>query len=149
MKNLNVLILAGGSGKRLWPISRFLYPKQFLALEGNKTMLQDTLERVSFIEDRNIGVICNDDHRFLAAEQIKRRHSETKIFLEPFSRNTAPAITLYALSINKDSNLLVLPADHYIQDKDVFVKAIEKAMIDADKGKMVTFGIEPTSANTQ
>jgi mannose-1-phosphate guanylyltransferase len=144
------VIMAGGSGSRLWPLSRSLYPKQFLALNGNETMLQQTLQRLSGLTLERPVVICNEEHRFIVAEQLREISQSGAIILEPIGRNTAPAIALASKTIveYKDSLILVLAADHVIQNEAAFVEAVEKAIPLADAGKLVTFGIVPTEAHT-
>lgn len=146
------VILAGGSGTRLWPMSRELRPKQFQSLTGPNTMLQETLLRLDdSIRSRAI-IICNEKHRFLAAEQVRAIGlQQAKIILEPKGRNTAPAIALAALEAVKneeDPLLLVLSADHLITDRDAFSRTIQEAMHFARQGKMVVFGIVPTHPET-
>jgi mannose-1-phosphate guanylyltransferase/mannose-6-phosphate isomerase len=146
------VILSGGSGKRLWPLSRLKYPKQYLALIGDNTMLQETILRLSgleYIEDPII--ICNSEHRFLVADQCQQINiNNPTILLEPEGRNTAPAIAAAAFQILKeeDALMLVLPADHTIKDLEAFHRAVEFGYQQAIKGKLVTFGIEPTDANS-
>tara|TARA_R110002012_G_scaffold321356_4_gene548822 strand:+ start:68 stop:1474 length:1407 start_codon:yes stop_codon:yes gene_type:complete len=146
------VVLAGGSGSRLWPKSRAALPKQFLSLTSENTMLQDTVARLKGIETESPIFICNDAHRFLVAEQLRQKHVvHGGILLEPVGRNTAPAIALAALhaTLNgEDPTLLVLAADHLISDKPAFHAAILKASVLADQGKLVTFGIVPTSPHT-
>lgn len=146
------IILAGGSGTRLWPLSRQWYPKQFLQLNGKHSLLQQTLARVEGHQFDKPLIICNEAHRFLAAEQVRVTDLETHpILLEPEPRSTAPAIALaayYAQSLNTDPYLLVMPADHVIGDQPAFEQAIEKAVEHAEKGYLVTFGIEPAYAET-
>lgn len=144
----SAIILAGGSGTRLWPLSRKKHPKQFLPILGKKTMLQQTVERVSAIGIDSIIVICNQEHRFLAAEQMKEIDSPCQIILEPQGKNTAPAIALAALYCDKESMLLVLPSDHYIKDIDSFKESYENGLTLAKENKLVTFGINPTSPHT-
>ena len=126
------VILCGGSGSRLWPLSRKSYPKQFLALEGNSdlTLLQKTLKRLESFENLSEPIIiCNEDHRFLVAEQCRSIDIvPEEIILEPVGKNTASAIalaSLRALDINKESNLIVLSSDHIIQNESQFLKAVE------------------------
>lgn len=146
---LTPVVLSGGSGTRLWPLSRELYPKQLLPLVGNLTMLQETLQRLSGLEAASPIVVCNDAHRFLVAEQLRQRKVKPQaIILEPMGRNTAPAIALAALSSKADALLLVLPADHVIRDVPAFQAAIRVAMPAAQAGKLVTFGIVPTAPET-
>jgi len=144
------VIMAGGSGSRLWPLSRSLYPKQFLALNGHGTMLQQTLERLSGLAVEQPVVICNEEHRFIVAEQLREINKSGAIILEPVGRNTAPAIALAAKIVldAKDSLILILAADHVIQNDAAFVESVEKAIPLAEAGKLVTFGIVPTEAHT-
>ena len=145
------VILSGGSGTRLWPLSRGRYPKQFLPLVTHNTMLQETLLRLDGIPGLNSPIaVCNEDHRFMMAEQlweigIKPRN----ILLEPVGKNTAPAVALAALSAeSKDEVLLVLPADHVISDITAFHSAVREAEALAKQGNLVTFGIVPTHPET-
>jgi mannose-1-phosphate guanylyltransferase len=142
--------MAGGSGSRLWPLSRSLYPKQFLALTGELTMLQETVQRLSNLDVNAPLVICNEEHRFIVAEQLRTLDKTGSIILEPVGRNTAPAIALAAeVTVNdNDPLLLVLAADHVIQNNDAFTEAVENAIPLAQAGKLVTFGIVPTQAHT-
>jgi len=147
------VILSGGSGTRLWPLSRKQYPKQYLPLVGDNTMLQETILRLNGLDNlADPIIICNADHRFLVAEQCQQIDIESPtILLEPIGRNTAPAIAAAALQSQKISNeavLLVLSADHVIQDIDAFHQAIKIASRQAQAGKLATFGIVPTDANT-
>lgn len=154
------VILSGGSGTRLWPLSRELYPKQLLPLVGKGTMLQETLARVAGVE--NMGapiVVCNESHRFLVAEQLRAIGVEARaIILEPAGRNTAPAITIAAMAaVAGDSGegkaadehvLLVLPADHVIRDVAAFQSAVKAAAQAARQGQVVTFGVVPDKPET-
>lgn len=142
------VIMAGGSGTRLWPLSRANHPKQFLSLYGTGTMLQETVRRLYGLDLAPSVVICNEEHRFLAAEQLREINQLGSIILEPEGRNTAPAIALAAFTIKDDPLLLVLSADHVIKDDNAFVKAVSSAVPLANLGKLVTFGIVPTSAHT-
>ncbi|MBU2428862.1 MAG: mannose-1-phosphate guanylyltransferase/mannose-6-phosphate isomerase [Gammaproteobacteria bacterium] len=146
------VIMAGGSGTRLWPLSRGNYPKQFLALTGAHSMLQQTLLRLSGIAHSAPLLICNEDHRFIAAEQLRQLNmNDAAILLEPVGRNTAPAIALAALKAvqqGDDPLLLVLAADHVIADTKAFQAAVMQAEQFANSGKLVTFGIVPTHAET-
>ncbi len=147
------MILSGGSGTRLWPLSRKQYPKQYLPLVGDNTMLQETILRLNGLDNlADPIIICNVDHRFLVAEQCQQIDlTNPIILLEPIGRNTAPAIAAAALQSIKNFNdavILVLSADHVIQDIDAFHQAINIASKQAQDGKLVTFGIVPTDANT-
>ena len=143
------VIMAGGSGTRLWPLSRAGHPKQFLALNSDKTMLQQTVERLSDLPTSESLVICNEEHRFFVAEQLREIDALGKIILEPVGRNTAPAIALAALAHKEtDPLLLVLSADHVIADRGAFTEAVMKAVPFAEAGKLVTFGIVPTKPHT-
>lgn len=143
------VIMAGGSGTRLWPLSRAGYPKQFLALNGEKTMLQQTVERLSKLATADPITICNERHRFFVAEQLREIDALGKILLEPVGRNTAPAIALAAL-IEKENDplFLVLAADHVITDEVSFAETVLKAVPLAEEGRLVTFGILPTEPHT-
>ena len=151
---LTPVILSGGAGTRLWPLSRELYPKQLLALTGERTMLQQTASRLSGLAAASPVVVCNDAHRFLVAEQLRQLKMDTRaVVLEPFGRNTAPAIALAALAGLKiaggeDPELLVLPADHVIRDVPAFQKAVRTALPAVQQGKLVTFGIVPSAPET-
>lgn len=146
------VVLAGGTGSRLWPKSRAALPKQFLSLTSNSTMLQDTVTRLNGTNVEPPVFICNDAHRFLVAEQLRKKNIEHDgILLEPVGRNTAPAIALAALHATKTGNnpvLLVLAADHLIKDQEAFHSAIVKAEALANEGKLVTFGIVPDKPHT-
>ncbi|OZY40470.1 mannose-1-phosphate guanylyltransferase/mannose-6-phosphate isomerase [Pseudomonas fragi] len=147
------IIMAGGSGSRLWPLSRQLNPKQFLPLaDADFSMLQATIQRLAGLGAELPRLICNEQHRFLAAEQLRLLGLEKAgILLEPVGRNTAPAIALAALqacSEAEDPILLVLAADHLIKDVEAFQTCIQTALPLAQDGKLVTFGIVPTHAET-
>ncbi|OUS01190.1 mannose-1-phosphate guanylyltransferase/mannose-6-phosphate isomerase [Gammaproteobacteria bacterium 54_18_T64] len=145
------VVLSGGSGSRLWPLSRAHYPKQFIPLASEQTMLQETLGRLQGLSAEALSplVICNEQHRFMVAEQLRELDVLAKgILLEPVGRNTAPAVALAALAAAPDEILLVLPADHVINDIGAFHSAIELACREAEKGALVTFGVVPTSAQT-
>lgn len=146
------VIMAGGTGSRLWPLSRQLHPKQFLKLCGDSTLLQQTLARLNGLDTAAPLIICNEDHRFLVAEQIRQiKLQGAGILLEPVGKNTAPAIALAALHAcqeGQDPVLLVLAADHYIADEAEFRDVVNSASQLAKQGKLVTFGIVPTHAET-
>jgi mannose-1-phosphate guanylyltransferase/mannose-6-phosphate isomerase len=140
------VILSGGAGTRLWPLSREMYPKQLLPLIGQYTMLQDTVTRLAGIRGASAPIIvCNDAHRFTVAEQVRALQlSAAAILLEPVGRNTAPAVALAALKalqLDPQATLVVAPADHVIRDAAAFQKAAEVAAAQAATGKLVTFGI--------
>lgn len=156
---LQPVILSGGSGTRLWPLSREHYPKQLLPLLGELTLLQQTIERTDGLAllDANVAVanpiiVCNSEHRFLIAEQVRQiKKNAGAIILEPVGRNTAPALTLAALSAlaqGDDSILLVMAADHAIQKPDLFHRVVLDGAQFAEQGYLVTFGIVPTHAET-
>ena len=147
------VILSGGSGTRLWPLSRKEYPKQFLTLVGHNTMFQETILRLRGLDNlADPIIVCNADHRFLVAEQCQQIEiTNPTIILEPIGRNTAPAILAAALQSLKETDdvvLLILSADHVIKDIKAFHKAINIACKQASDGKLATFGIVPNSANT-
>ena len=147
------VILAGGTGTRLWPLSREQHPKQFLNFFGKNTMLQETLLRLKGLNDAvDPIIICNTKHRFLVAEQCQQiKINNPTIILEPLGKNTAPAITaasFYALEKNNDTILLVLSADHVIKNIKIFHQAIKIAKLEAEQNKILTFGVVPTDANT-
>lgn len=146
------VIMAGGSGSRLWPLSRSLFPKQFISLASELTMLQQTLKRLDGIEHSRPMLICNDEHRFLVAEQLRQQAVDCSgIILEPVGRNTAPAIALAALKAvqhGDDPLLLVLAADHVIQDSNAFIDSVQQAVEPASEGNLVTFGIVPSKPET-
>lgn len=146
------VVMAGGNGTRLWPMSRELYPKQFLSLVGERTLLQETLERLEGFNTAPPVLICNEAHRFLAAEQLRQIGLlDHNIILEPAGRNTAPAIALAAqtaLAADQDALLLVLAADHAVTNTAAFQEVVRKATPFADGGELVTFGIVPTHAET-
>ncbi|HBG89631.1 MAG TPA: mannose-1-phosphate guanylyltransferase/mannose-6-phosphate isomerase [Stenotrophomonas sp.] len=152
MSIIQPVILSGGSGTRLWPLSRESYPKQFLPLAGDLTMLQATWQRIAPIASRGPLVIANEEHRFVAAEQLQQvGAAPAAIILEPIGRNTAPAIAVAALEATRDGAdalLLVLPSDHVITDEAAFRSAVQAAASAAEAGKLVTFGIVPTGPET-
>jgi len=144
------VILSGGSGTRLWPLSRKQYPKQYLPLAEEQTMLQATLQRLEGLENlADPIIICNIEHRFLVAEQLQKIGIKNPtILLEPVGKNTAPAIAAAAHYIASDHQMLVLSADHVIQDIPAFHKAIKIASKQAEHGKLVSFGITPAFPHT-
>jgi mannose-1-phosphate guanylyltransferase/mannose-6-phosphate isomerase len=147
------VILAGGSGTRLWPLSRELYPKQFMQLVEPHTLLQNTLLRLAPLDGIQPPIVmCNEAHRFIVAEQLREIGVKPQaIVLEPVGRNTAPAAAvagLMAKSRQADAVLLVLPADHYIDDRQGLVRTLAQGARFAGMGKMVTFGVVPTAAET-
>lgn len=147
------VILCGGSGTRLWPLSRSLYPKQFCPLVGKKSLFQQTVTRVAenaFFEDAI--VVANNQHRFLIEQEMKAAGSaKYRLILEPCSRNTTPAITLACLAAlrdNPEAVVLIMPSDHLIEDKQEFFQAIQNGIEDANSGLLITFGIMPTRPET-
>jgi mannose-1-phosphate guanylyltransferase/mannose-6-phosphate isomerase len=151
------VILSGGAGTRLWPLSRELYPKQLLALTGERTMIQQTVLRLEGLSAAAPVVVCNEAHRFLVAEQLRQLGVDPQaIVLEPMGRNTAPAIALAAHAALKkagpkaagDPLLLVLPADHVIRDVPAFHQAVHAAVGAAQAGQLATFGIVPKTPET-
>jgi len=153
MSQILPVILSGGSGTRLWPLSREAYPKQFLQLAGEHSMLQSTWLRVADVATQAPIVVANEAHRFVAAEQLQQvGTTPSAILLEPIGRNTAPAIAAAALEACRDGGadplLLVLPSDHLIRDVAHFHRAILDAADIAEQGKLVTFGIQPTAPET-
>ena len=147
------VIMAGGSGTRLWPLSRQHYPKQLLKLFGDKTMLQQTLLRLAGLPDvASPIVVCNEEHRFMVAEQLQEiGQRDAVIILEPVARNTAPAIALAALqarSMESNPTLLVLAADHMIRDVQEFQRVVSLAVQAAGEGRIATFGVQPTHPET-
>ncbi|MCF5937665.1 mannose-1-phosphate guanylyltransferase/mannose-6-phosphate isomerase, partial [Xanthomonas perforans] len=152
MSDVLPIILSGGSGTRLWPLSRESYPKQFLPLVGDKSMLQSTWLRAAPVAGHAPIVVANEEHRFMAAEQLQQLGVKpSAILLEPKGRNTAPAIAVAALEATRDGAdplLLVLPSDHVIQNEAAFQAAVTLAATAAEQGKLVTFGIKPTAPET-
>ncbi len=154
MSRLQPVILSGGSGTRLWPLSRRAFPKQFLALVGDASLLQSTATRTDSLADTAELlpplVVCNEAHRFLVAEQLRANgHAPGNIILEPVGRNTAPALTLAALDAEEiDPVLIVMPADHVVKDTTAFARAVAAGIPHAEAGRVVTFGIVPESPQT-
>ncbi len=157
MTTIQPVILSGGAGTRLWPASRSLYPKQLLPLVGNQTMLQATATRLQDrcpLADSSI-VVCNEAHRFLVAEQLRQVGVSATLVLEPEGRNTAPAVALAALVAQRQAAgggdvplLLIMPADHVIEDDTAFADAVQAGAASAGEGDLVLFGIVPSSAHT-
>ena len=155
MKKIIPIILCGGTGSRLWPLSRASFPKQFLEInkEESISFFQRTITRIKNYE--RIGnpiVICNEEHRFIVAEQLRKINIKHEaILLEPVGKNTAPAITiacLKAIENHLDPHLLVFPADHIIEDIESFIKVIDKSFDEVERGKLITFGITPNKPET-
>ena len=142
------VILAGGSGTRLWPLSTSKRPKQFSSLFSDETMLQSTIKRLSGLDVSSTIIICNEEHRFIVAEQLRNIDNSGSIILEPVGRNTAPAIALAAIYAKNDPLMLVLAADHLIENKTAFIETISDGIPCAESGKLVTFGIVPNEVNT-
>lgn len=150
---LKPVLLSGGVGSRLWPVSREAYPKQFLPLCGELTMLQETLARTKELDAQSALVVCNESHRFMVAEQLRQSGNDgATIILEPKGRNTAPAVALAALRMRDagegEGVMLVLPADHAITDPNAFVGVVKQALPSALAGKLVTFGVIPSHPET-
>ncbi|HKD22959.1 MAG TPA: mannose-1-phosphate guanylyltransferase/mannose-6-phosphate isomerase [Rhizomicrobium sp.] len=149
---IHPVIMSGGAGSRLWPLSRQLYPKQLLPLAGERTMIQETAKRVEGPQFATPMVVCNQEHRFLIAEQLREsRVGDPTIVLEPVGRNTAPVAAVAALLLaQKDPGALILlmPADHVVEDTKAFAAAVEIAAAAAREGAIATFGIEPRGPET-
>ena len=150
---IHPVILSGGSGTRLWPMSRSRYPKQLLALYGRTSLLQQSLERVAGRQGFAAPlIVANEEHRFIIAEQMRESGvAAAALLLEPVGRNTAPAAAVAALRLAEsapDALMLVMPSDHVIADRDAFLGAIERAAAAAERGLLVTFGITPERAET-
>ena len=153
MARIQPVILSGGSGTRLWPASRSMYPKQLLRLNGEHTLLQQTARRLTGMAELadECLVVCNESHRFLVAEQLREVGAPARIVLEPEGRNTAPAVALAALLVAENAPetiLLVMPADHAIDDPSAFQRAVEACRAAAMEGKLVTFGVLPRHPET-
>ncbi len=150
-QQIQPVILSGGSGSRLWPLSRAMYPKQLLPLVTDNTMLQETALRLNNLDIDVLApiIVCNEDHRFFVAEQMRQLKIENPtIILEPVGRNTAPALTLAALATQEksaDAIMLVMPADHVIDDIDVFHQVVKQGAVLAAENYLVTFGIQPNA----
>lgn len=145
------VIMSGGSGTRLWPLSRQARPKQFLALTSQYSLLQETIKRLAGVEKQTSIIICNEEHRFLVAEQLREIDQQATILLEPIGKNTAPAVALAAFKVAKENPegiLLVLAADHVIHNIKAFEKAIGSAILLAKQNYLVTLGVLPTAPET-
>lgn len=151
-ETIQPIILSGGSGTRLWPLSRKSYPKQFLELIGDRSLFQQSCERLADPVFTAPVILCNNDHRFIVAEQMQQIGVKPNaIILEPVGRNTAPAALIAALTVaseDKNKLLLLLPSDHVIPDKKSFVATIGKGCEAARQGKFITFGVQPDHPNT-
>src|SRR4051812_27529223 len=149
---ISPVILSGGAGTRLWPVSRELYPKQLLPLASENSLFQDTAQRVAGDAFAAPLIVCNDEHRFIIAEQLRQLAIKPRaIMLEPAARNTAPAVAAAAVLLlrdDPDALMLVLPSDHTIGDAAAFGRAVEVAAAAARTGRLVTFGITPTGPET-
>ncbi|MEK1906098.1 MAG: mannose-1-phosphate guanylyltransferase/mannose-6-phosphate isomerase [Pseudomonas sp.] len=146
------VILSGGSGSRLWPLSRKQYPKQFLALTGEHTLFQQTLQRLDFDGMQPPVLVANLEHRFIVQEQLEQLQLKSQmLLLEPFGRNTAPAVAIAAMQLlaeGRDELMLVLPADHVLDDQRAFQQALALATVAAEKGEMVLFGVPALKPET-
>jgi len=152
MPLITPVILSGGTGSRLWPLSRSLFPKQLLALTGNHSLIQDTALRAAGAGFAAPLIICNTEHRFLIAEQMREAgQAPQAIVLEPVGRNTAPASAIAALILSEkdpETVMLLMPADHIVRNRTAFLQAVAQAAAAAQQGHLVTFGIRPDSPET-
>jgi mannose-1-phosphate guanylyltransferase/mannose-6-phosphate isomerase len=152
MPSIHPIILSGGAGSRLWPLSRSLFPKQLLALAGKNSLIQDTVLRTQGADFASPIIVCNIEHRFLIAEQMRQAGiSPGAIVLEPTGRNTAPAAAIAALLVaekDPDGVMLLMPADHIVQNRTAFLQAVDRAVLAARQNHLVTFAITPDSAET-
>ena len=155
--HITPVILSGGSGSRLWPLSRTTFPKQFLVLSGKSTLFQEAIKRINNLQNSHLKVnetliVTNEEHRFLAMDQLRElKEIKAKLLLEPEGRNTAPALTLAALEAldqNEDSILVVTPSDQLIEDLEAFNQSLASAIHEADLGSIVILGIHPTKPDT-
>jgi mannose-1-phosphate guanylyltransferase/mannose-6-phosphate isomerase len=147
MDLITPVILCGGSGTRLWPLSRKSFPKQFVPLIDNKSLLQLTFERVSLMS-KNIICVASDEHRFLVTDAMQAALVEGSVLLEPVARNTAPAMAVAALNAKPEDLLLFCPSDHHIPDAEAFVRTVRQGVEEAKEGAIVTLGITPTFPST-
>ena len=147
MASITPVILCGGSGTRLWPLSRKSFPKQFVPLIGNKSLLQLTMERVAGLGAR-VMTVAAEEHRFMVADTLRQAKLRGTVLLEPVGRNTAAAMALAALSVDPEEFLLFCPADHHIPDAAAFVRTMKEGLTAAGKGMVVTFGIVPSFPST-
>ncbi len=145
--SITPVVLCGGSGTRLWPLSRKLFPKQFVPLIGNKSLLQLTLERVSLLS-QSVICVASEDHRFLVSEAMQAVKVQGTVLLEPIARNTAAAMTIAALVSQPSDLLLFCPSDHHIPDAAAFAQVVKQGLAAAQEGAIVTFGISPTFPST-
>ena len=148
MSEITAVVIAGGSGSRLWPLSRSTRPKQFVNVVAENSLFEGTVGRLANLDISSITVVCNEVHRFHVVQQLRDIGQPASIILEPVGKNTAPAVALSALLSNDDSLLLVLPADHVVNDEAAFVEAISSAIPLAESGKLVTFGIKAQRPHT-
>ena len=155
--HITPVILCGGSGTRLWPLSRSAFPKQFLVLSGNNTLFQQSVERLQalknlYISVNNTIIVANEEHRFLVLDQLREmKEVKAQLLLEPIVRNTAPALTLAALQATdqgEDPVLVVTPADQTVQDQVAFTRSLHDAIETASEGSIVVLGIKPTKPDT-
>ena len=150
---IHPVILSGGAGSRLWPVSREFFPKPLLSMTGDSTLLQDTAKRLDALGDTTPPlVVCNEEHRYLLADQLKAiNRAAEAILLEPSGRDTAPALTIAALCLlrnDPDAVMVVMPADHVIPDSGNFCGRVQAALQLAQQGYLVTFGITARSPET-
>lgn len=145
---IKAVVMAGGSGTRLWPLSTSNMPKQFLRINNKESLLQLTIKRLDNLEINSFITICNEEHRFFVLEQLKEKDKIGSIILEPIRKNTAPAIAIAALLSDDEDLLLVLSADHIVEDNINFAETVNKAIPLAEAGKLVTFGVIPDKANS-
>ncbi|MCP1172637.1 mannose-1-phosphate guanylyltransferase/mannose-6-phosphate isomerase [Ralstonia chuxiongensis] len=150
-QDITPVVLCGGAGTRLWPLSRQHFPKQFAPIIGDKSLLQLTLERVAKLnisDQRSVICVASETHRFLVAEALDQSGVEGTVLLEPVARNTAAAMTLAALHAKPDTALLFCPADHYIPDTAAFTTMVRDAIVELDDSVIITFGVVPTAPST-